>query len=161
MDNNKQFETIGKQLPYNIPEGFFESITAKTLRKVQSRKKNKIIKYYLTAVTIAATVIICIVLFWPNERVKHVSGESFVLITEPNAIDTSEQQAPFWNNDNSEHSENTISVELSEKEAELLHYNPADESLEDLLANLNDEELKQLYITITYEEEIEIEELLY
>ena len=46
MDNNKQFETIGKQLPYNVPEGFFESITAKTLLKVQSRKKHKIIKYY-------------------------------------------------------------------------------------------------------------------
>ena len=41
MEKDFDFNKVGKQMPYRIPDGFFERMKEETLRKVEAEKRKK------------------------------------------------------------------------------------------------------------------------
>ena len=54
MNKDFDFDGIGKQMPYRIPEGFFERMQEETLHRVEAEKRRK--KLYRLKVGIAAVL---------------------------------------------------------------------------------------------------------
>ena len=54
MNKDFDFDGIGKQMPYRIPEGFFERMQKETLCRAEAEKRRK--KFYRLKVGIAAVL---------------------------------------------------------------------------------------------------------
>lgn len=73
MKEEREFEQYGKRLPYQVPDGFFEDISGKTLQLAKRRgKKTKILRLSWLAVGVAASVTL-LILFptYQDEPVKN------------------------------------------------------------------------------------------
>ena len=69
MKKDFDFNEVGKQMPYRIPEGFFERMQAETLAKVEAERKRKKLdrlKVGFAAVLSAAAVWCGAVFFFPS-----------------------------------------------------------------------------------------------
>ena len=64
MEQNFDFSKIGKQMPYTVPDGFFDELEENVMRevKVQPAKKNKA-KTIRMAIRAALAVAACLALF--------------------------------------------------------------------------------------------------
>lgn len=68
MEQNFNFEKIGKQMPYTVPEGFFNKLEENVMKKVESedvkaepKRRAKIIRMAIRAAIAAAA---CLALFF-------------------------------------------------------------------------------------------------
>lgn len=66
MNKDFDFNEVGKQMPYRIPEGFFERMQKETLAKVEAEKRRKKIYRFKMGITtlLGAAAIWCGAMFF-------------------------------------------------------------------------------------------------
>lgn len=70
MENNFNFDTIGKRMPYIVPEGFFDQMEEKILAEVRQEKeasarKSRALRFVMrTVMAAAACVAIAFTIQW-------------------------------------------------------------------------------------------------
>lgn len=77
---DEQLRKIGKKMPYQIPEGFFDKLEAEVWKEIQPKPKNNRRKLYLTlgSLSLAASLLIGIIL----SQLKNEPTESFSKVEE-------------------------------------------------------------------------------
>jgi len=63
MKEDTEFQEIGKNTPYKVPDGFFEKISEKTLRKAKQREQNSrkiliVLRTFAVAASLAAIALL-------------------------------------------------------------------------------------------------------
>jgi len=134
MNKEFDFDKIGKQTPYQVPAGFFDEITNRTLEKAKERERKSKIRRIYAAISVAASLLIvvsfAIVL---NVRQQKQQPEN-VVVAEPVKTEKPVVDSVFAK---------SAEVEKTEKETEKpVAVQP--ETLDNLLAEMTDEELGQL-----------------
>ena len=61
MDNQFNFDKIGKRMPYTVPDDFFDTLEQNVMTEVKSKKRGRTIRIALGAVLGAAAAIALIV----------------------------------------------------------------------------------------------------
>jgi anti-sigma-K factor RskA len=142
MDESNEFHEIRKNVPYKIPAGFFEKVSEKTLLKAKQReqlRKNKIMIWRTVAVAASLAAVFFLGYFIPDHDIK--------LKSNPIVIDnTSVEQQIIQNREITEQITVTeIGKTDPEKVSEKKNAEETDaEEIDDVLAELSDEELMQL-----------------
>ncbi|MCX6307377.1 MAG: hypothetical protein NTY32_00630 [Bacteroidia bacterium] len=148
-----QFLRVGKELPYKVPEGFFDELPERTLQKVKIRLESRKRKLHFTSAFVAfaaAAAILAFVFLLPNraltledrliakgkpmETKPEVTAKSF----QPNGVIVPKQVASV---------KNTIVAS-------------DEENLDDILKSLSEEDLSDLladYKTDDFEEALSTE----
>ncbi|MFW5823036.1 MAG: hypothetical protein ACOC13_02525 [Tangfeifania sp.] len=155
MRNEKEFKEIGKKVPYQVPKDFFDTITEKTLEKAKLRNRNRKIKHLLIWTSAAASVIV-ILLFSGlviNQLPKVQKLETVVQGNKNNKElrrEIMEDLAIAFEIEPGENYQEPVSEDISEYQ---------DETFENLLASLTEEELQdlagQIFAEIYFNELIE------
>lgn len=138
MKEDIEFQEFGKKLPYKVPEGFFEKISAKTLQEARKREQSarrRVIA--LRTLAVAASLVAVAFLgyhkFGPEKPEPVQTAE--VIATPPH-------EQPVQNVDTTLKSpaiaEQKTSVAAPAEKAK------PDENLSDVLADLSDDELLQM-----------------
>lgn len=151
----KEFGRFRNHNPYNVPEGFFENITKQTLIQAHQREKNAKVRKMLVIFTTAASVIILLAfgyLFVSQQAkktdpfmVKSVSEDLISEKSQSEEIPSTDSVNPKMNKG-------------SNKPIEKLTEPVQDDRLENLIADLSDEDLLQLEAVM--QEELLITELI-
>lgn len=134
MKKEIDFDKIGKQTPYKVPPGFFDEITNRTLEKAKAKERKSIIRRIYTVVSVAATVLIVVsfAVFLNNSQSKHQPEN--VVVAEP-----VEPEKPV---DDSISARSEKVVKTEKQTGKTIEVKP--ETLDNLLAEMTDEELRQL-----------------
>ena len=140
MKNEKEFKEIGKKVPYQIPQDFFDTITEKTLQKAKLRSRNRNIKHLLIWTSAAASVIVILIFSglvinrFPKVQKLETVAQSNENLPEvkPEIIRDS---AIAFELEPDENDQEPSSEDISEYQ---------DETFENLLASLTEEELQAL-----------------
>ena len=140
MKNEKEFKEIGKKVPYQIPQDFFDTITEKTLQKAKLRSRNRNIKHLLIWTSAAASVIVILIFSglvinpFPKVQKLETVAQSNENLPEvkPEIIRDS---AIAFEIEPDENDQEPSSEDISEYQ---------DETFENLLASLTEEELQAL-----------------
>jgi len=137
-----EFPKIGKKLPYTVPEDFFEKIPGKTLLIAKKRVNRQHVRMMLTksllVFTAAAAILIFIFLVPPHE-LKQSNRLAFVAKSHEMEPERSVQQKTKIKMEQSIPSEVTAQVSTQE-------------GIEDVLQDLSDEELSQVFAQYKSEE---------
>jgi hypothetical protein len=151
----KEFEKFRNQNPYKVPDDFFRNITKQTLEKARQREKNAKVRKMLVIFTTAASVIILLAfgyLFVSQQTKK----------TDPFMVESvSEDLVPEKTQPEEIPSTDSVNPKINQginKPIEKLTVLAQDDRLENLIAGLSDEDLRQLEAVI--QEELLITELL-
>jgi hypothetical protein len=80
MERENFFEKIGKRVPYEVPDGFFDSITEKTLQNAKERKSWAKRRYIMIWTSAAAAVLalLAISVLYMHQSDKRGIPETFV-----------------------------------------------------------------------------------
>jgi len=138
MKQSEDFPGIGKKLPYQVPNDFFDQISAKTLERAKQQKRSQakrliIWRSVAVAASLAAVVFLGF-LIQDNQKADEIVTAQKI---KPETTIISEQNQPIRELPVVEPAKNDV----SEKHA------PETKSTEDMnevLADLSDEELMQL-----------------
>ena len=152
MESENFFETIGKKIPYEVPDGFFDSITERTLNSAKERNRQVKNKRYMVIWTSAAAVILVLltisVLY--NDLFNKIGIEETLVEAEENngGIIPGEKSEPI--------SDSSLFYEMMPGNNELITHpeeNPVngEEEFKELLATLTEDELVTLAGQITAE----------
>jgi hypothetical protein len=146
MKQEIEFEKIGKNIPYEVPEDFFDNITQKTLQEIKRREQYQK-KFFLpgriVAVAASFAILISIVFFLSHQNTRSYKTE----FAEQNKIkSTSEPKPKFTEKILEEGKEVTLKKKapvekITEKPVQVIH---KDEKIDDLLVDLSEEDLLQL-----------------
>ena len=63
MDQNYDFSRIGKQMPYTVPDGFFEKLEENVMNEVKAQSAKKKATIVRMAIRAALAIAACIALF--------------------------------------------------------------------------------------------------
>ncbi|HET9570843.1 MAG TPA: hypothetical protein VFP20_05500 [Bacteroidales bacterium] len=139
---NPKFPKIGKELPYNVPNDFFDKLPEKTLqlakiRMESNRRKNRTIRFF--AVISAAAAIILLLLVTPSRDMtpkNHLMAALKKNKTKTNEKAILPKALP----------KKSIQVKVVEKKLnkESATFSTQTESIDDILQGLSDDELAQL-----------------
>lgn len=138
MNNDFDFEKIGKKIPYSVPERFFEDITKLTLEKARQRERKIKIRKLLVLYSSAASVLILIsigflVFTGKQDRAEITIAKS---VTEEKVLENILPDEIF--------KADTIETQI-EDEPEIQPLTQVSEnSIEQLIAGMSEEELEQL-----------------
>jgi hypothetical protein len=134
MNSEFDFEKIGKQMPYKVPAGFFDEITNSTLEKAKERERKSKIRRIYTIVSVAASflIVVSFAIVLNVQRQKHQPDN--VVMVEPVKTEKPVVDSVFAN---------AAEVVKTENEAEM-PVTAKPETLDNLLAEMTDEELDQL-----------------
>jgi hypothetical protein len=145
MNNDFDFEKIGKKIPYSVPESFFENITKLTLEKARQRNRKIKIRKLLVLYSSAASVLILIAIGYLVFTGKHDRAEITIAqsVTEEKVLENIQPDEIFI--------ADTIETQI-EDEPEI---QPATEisenSIEKLIAGMSEEELRHLETVLSGE----------
>jgi hypothetical protein len=155
MGNEKEFMEIGKKVPYQVPQDFFDTITEKTLKRAKLRSRNKNIKHLLIWTSAAASVIV-ILLF------SGLVINRFPKVQKLETVVQSNKNLPEIKAEIIQDSAIAFEIEPDEIERETSSEDISkyqDETFENLLASLTEEELQdlagQIFAEIYFNELIE------
>jgi hypothetical protein len=138
----KEFKDIGKKMPYSVPDGFFETITAVTLekarRKERADRKRIILLRWLAAAAVLTGVVFASIrlLTPPEEHYSPLATGNHLEIQVPDGLKKPDSLVPFRKT-LPVGQENTISVICAESMKSV----DSEESMDELLASIPDEEL--------------------
>lgn len=73
MDKEYNLESVGKRMPYSLPNGFFDKMQARVLAEVENEERQKaerkkhrhrarLVRLYLSAAAVAASICLVVVL---------------------------------------------------------------------------------------------------
>ncbi len=132
-----QFLRVGKQLPYRVPEGFFDGMPERTLQKAKvriERRKRKVLFTTGFVVFAAAAVILAFVFLLPNPTATLEDR----LVTKVKPMETPTEVAGKFFLPNSEMESNKVaSVKKFVVASD-------EENLDDILKSLSEEDLSEL-----------------
>lgn len=138
MEDFFDFEKIGKEVPYKVPDGFFEQNPERTLQKARQRtqdRRKRLILWRSVALTAAAVVLL--LLYLPHHQPKPKTGSvaQKTAVPEQPSVRMPEQTLT-----------RTAPITVSKKPAlkEDTGKMNSGENIEDVLNDLSDEELLDL-----------------
>lgn len=83
VEKDFDFQNIGKQMPYRIPDGFFDKMQEQVMERVQKEEKHKKphrVKLILWATLAAAAVLVGVVFFsGPRPAAEQLPSDSFLV----------------------------------------------------------------------------------
>ncbi len=132
-----QFLRVGKEMPYKVPEGFFDAMPERTLLEAKTRFKNRKRRVIFTSgfvVFAAAAAILAFVLLLPNRALKQETRLASVVKPMEAALENTKNTVQ-------PNSQLVPAKSVSEKEPAAVS---KEENLEDILENLSEEDLSEL-----------------
>jgi len=158
MEEDK-FRDIGKVNPYKVPEGFFDKISEETLSKAKYRETRSKRRFKLTRILVlftSAAAVLIIAFFgpWNIQKPESVS----IAFNNEKVINEISEPGVVLTPDTDKQSEIIIKAENIETPSENIDETIIEESddLNEILADLTDEELQQIddmYISDPFIEE--------
>ncbi|MDD4972549.1 MAG: hypothetical protein PHT07_24220 [Paludibacter sp.] len=150
MKEDINFQKIGKKLPYQVPDGFFEQIPERTLQKAKERTRahqhHLVLSMALTVIAAAAVILFIFVI--PGEKPK---PDAHSLLTTQENQQIMKPAAPEKQltvlEPMAEVTEAVTKVKKTEgniTREEMNHEKEVSENIEDILNDLSDEELLQI-----------------
>ena len=142
MNNDFEFQEVGKKMPYSVPDGFFDGITEKTLDKARLREKARR-KYVLIwrSMAIAASLTAFIVAgyllfnFSPSEKTGQTARNTSTIMQD----ELKNEEFKEAINILPEKGDNNIKTA-----SKPINGSIEEEGINDLLISLTDEELLEL-----------------
>jgi len=141
MERENFFEKIGKRLPYEVPDDFFDSITEKTLQNAKERRSRAKRRYIMIWTSAAAAVLalLAISVLYIHQSGKRGIPETLVqreknsevLMPEEKLISIPDSSLYY----DMVHRENELLVKSEEKKGN------GEEAFQDLIASLTEDEL--------------------
>jgi ABC-type Na+ efflux pump permease subunit len=162
MEDNFDFDKVGKRMPYKVPEDFFDTITESTLAEAERRNtlKKEATWFNWPAISVAASLVLLLAfgyVFYMNRTEQ--KNQVAVLDKPAEKVTPSEIVAKAEPNDASvptvvpqitEKAKNQVTAEttntaiVTKQKPELLAKADKPESLDEVLANMSDDELMLL-----------------
>ncbi len=138
MKNEFDFEKIGKKIPYSVPERFFEDITNLTLEKARQRDRKIKIRKLLVLYSSAASVLILIAVGFLLFTGKHDRTEITITqsLTEEKVLENIQPEEIF--------KADTIAIQIEDEPEIQPEIQVSENSIEQLIAGMSEEELEQL-----------------
>lgn len=138
MNNDFDFEKIGKEIPYSVPDRFFEDITKLTLEKARQQERKIKIRKLLVLYSTAASVLILIAIGFllltsKKDRTEIAIAQS---VTEEKILQDIQPEEIFITD--------TVEIQMEEKPENHSVAQAQDNSIEALIAGMSEEELQQL-----------------
>ena len=177
MKEEFDFDKVGKQMPYQVPDGFFKDITQATLAEAKRREQPEPARTALLplwkVLSVAASVAVLLVAaYFLTARQTEQSARPMATVTHqpavsrPATVAQKEENAPqeLAHAPQEKHQPQAIAKVSSAKKEKQLNKTPkpmAPETLDNLLASLSDEELQQLALAAEAEEYVYGETLTY
>ncbi len=144
MNNNSDFEKIGKKMPYYVPAGFFNSITEKTLVEAKQREKALQRKHVFIWRSIATAASLTVLLVFGFQLIHFLTPGK----TEQTAQNMSAGPQIEVKHDDYSESVNQIADKTDfdniKTEADTINKSMEGEGINDLLKSLTNEELIEL-----------------
>jgi hypothetical protein len=142
MSENNEFQGIKKNMPYKAPAGFFEQISEKTLLKAKQRelvRRRKLILLRTVSVAASLAAVFLLGYFIPDTHIKLESKQTVI----------TNQSAELSIIQNQEIAKLIAVTKIGktdpEKDHEIIIAEETDaEEIDDVLADLSDDELTQL-----------------
>lgn len=134
MDDTSGFSQIGKRLPYEVPSAFFDDFSAKTLAIAKQKAHSRhVVKLWYLGVA-ASILMVALLSFLVAENNEKVNVAEVKQDTIPDIQEQKQIEQPI--------------APPEQKKKEVLQREPikpeSKESVNDILADLTDEELSQL-----------------
>lgn len=139
MNENTEFQKIGKNTPYKVPAGFFEQVSENTLQKAKFREQNRrkiLILWRSVAVAASLTGIALLGYYWSEPE----RTETQIMIVQEKQPDS--LQAIQLGQKNARPLDVSEKRSIEPEKADANDINK--EGINDVLADLSDEELLQL-----------------
>jgi len=141
MENETEFQNIGKKLPYKTPEGFFEHLSETNLLKSKQRLsvRKRTLFVWRTLGVAASLIGIALIGFYVNEKVEPERIVADTADLKDSVIQVHEivkQEETTYNPSAAE--------KLTEVSGTTYQVSLDEEKLSDILADLTDEELQQM-----------------
>ncbi|MFI3266513.1 MAG: hypothetical protein R3Y15_05105 [Rikenellaceae bacterium] len=88
MENNFDFDKVGTRMPYKVPDGFFDSLTEKTMQNISEHNKRKakilrLRRYVVSSISVAAIFTMALFLFFESgsQSKAVISSESQTILS--------------------------------------------------------------------------------
>ena len=138
MKEDTEFQGIGKKTPYKVPDGFFERISEKTLRKAKQREQNsRKILIALRPFAVAASLSAIALLAYFMTGTEKIEIKQLVQNKQTEVKDTIRQTEAIAK-------KITIAEVKKEAPAKTTIKETKPEEITDVLSELSDDELLQL-----------------
>ena len=138
MKEETEFQEIGKNTPYKVPDGFFEKISEKTLRKAKQREQNsRKMLITLRIFAVAASMSAIALLTYYMTGTEKIEIKQSVQNKQTEVIDTIRQTEAITKKTTIAEIKKVAPVKMSYKETK-------PEEITDVLSELSDDELLQL-----------------
>jgi hypothetical protein len=137
MKDNIEFEKIGRNISYEVPEGFFENVSQKTLQLIKQRelRQKKVFVIRIVAAAASLAILVSITLFLSRSGVNSDKKE----LSEQRIESPQGSERPILENTPNESKKN-----LSEKSNAVKPAIHSGEKIDDILSDLSEEDLLQL-----------------
>lgn len=137
MKDNIEFEKIGRNISYEVPEGFFEKVSQKTLQLIKQRelRQKKVFVIRIVAAAASLAILVSITLFLSRSGVNSDKKE----LSEQRIESPQGSERPILENTPNESKKN-----LSEKSNAVKPAIHSGEKIDDILSDLSEEDLLQL-----------------
>ncbi|MDP3913099.1 MAG: hypothetical protein Q8R96_05105 [Bacteroidota bacterium] len=140
MNENNEFQEIGKNTSYKVPAGFFEQVSEKTLLKAKQRefrRRKKLVLWRTVAVAASLAAVFFIGYFTPDRDIKQKSN--------PIVMDNQLAERPIIQNPEII-KQTTVPEQMPDR---TIAEESNSEEIDDILADLSDDELLQLAAMFT------------
>lgn len=155
METKNIFDEIGRRVPYGVPNNFFDTITEKTLQKAKKEKGKKNLIRFLIPFSAAASILIILtvgLLFKGQLTTKDL------VQSQKNTIENKELKNPDTLTITEKNTPLDTGIKTGKEHNQTITEKPlTEETLENLLAQLTNEELSGISESISAE--IYIEEI--
>ena len=145
MNNDFDFEKIGKKIPYSAPDGFFDAITKLTIEKAHQRERKIKIRKLFVLYSSAASVLILIAIGFLLLTDKQDHSETTIVqsVTEERILQDIQPEEIF--------KADTVEMEVNEEPEIQSVAQLQENSLEKLIAGMSEDELQQLETVVNGE----------
>jgi len=148
IDQESKFHRIGKELPYQVPNDFFERLPEKTLQlakqRVEKRRRSQNVIRFFAAMSVAAAVLF-VFLLAPQRDLK-TEHQLVALLKDTSTIPLEKKSIT------TEHQAGTLKAKRTVVENKTTAFALDDEKVEELLTSLSDEDLLLLTAMYTAED---------
>lgn len=151
MKKNIFSEKYGKEVPYKVPAEFFETITEKTLQ--EAKKRNRKAKVRILTVWTSAAAVVLVIMMLAGLNMSWFGGRPQIETVVQVEAELPEME-PIENQASVSDSSHEISREPDYRKQDSVSDDPEEydeETLENLLASLTEEELQIVFGQISAE----------
>ena len=153
IDQESTFHNVGKELPYTVPNDFFDQLPDKTLtlakERMERRRKNRRIIQFFTVMTSAAAVFLMF-LFAP-ERGLNPENKQIAFLKGPSAVPMQKKALTKEQSKTTVQATSAVAAPTNVLSTSV----PEAEKIEDILQGLSDEDLSQLTAMYSAEDLVE------